>query len=639
MSQDNILANTDRRRPWLSAYMTCRNALEVLLIAAVMMMVVLIGYQVASRYLLNAPSVLTEVLLRYLFIWVGLLGAGLCFIDDRHLNLPIVLDTLSERKAARVRVIIALLTLAFGIGLTWAGYLFISRNLVMRVPILDIPVGYLQSVLLICGFLITLSQIVWLASGLVSSRLVAADLAIAVGTMAVAVGAGWLLTQSAIWQQFVSDAPQLVAVLVLFGTFAVFLILGVPIAVALALSGILTLALQISLTRLAPTIGGRLFSGLDNFGFLALPFFVLAGNIMNQSGIARRLVDFAMLVGRRIPGNLWQTNVISNVFFGCLSGSGIATATAVGGIIAPIAREKNYDPAISTAINAASAPAGMLIPPSGPVIIYSLITGGSASIVALFLAGYLPGLIMAVAVMIAAYFYAKKLGYSAERSRIGTAEAARLFFRAIPSLLLVIAVIAGITGGVFTAVEGSGIAVIYSLVLALCYRSISWNQFVQASRDTVVTTGIIAFLIACSGLMSWSMTFAGIPATIGSMLTAISDNRLVVLLIINVTLLIIGVFMDMTPALLIFTPIFYPIVTELGVDPVHFGMILIYNLCMGVVTPPVGTVLFVACGVSGEPLSRVIRPLLPIFALQILGLLLVTYIPALSLFLPRLFGV
>lgn len=639
MSQHELHTSAEHRSSWLSVYLKGRNALEVLLIAAVMMMVVLIGYQVASRYFLNAPSVLTEVLLRYLFIWVGLLGAGLCFIDERHLNLPILLDNLGERKAARARAIIAFLTLAFGIGLSWAGYLFISRNLVMRVPILDIPVGYLQSVLLICGLLIALSQIVWFAANLGSRRLTWTDMAVAGGFVVFSSAAVWALSQSSLWQGLLAESPQLVAVLVLFGSFAIFLILGVPIAVALALSGILTLALQISLGRMAPTIGGRLFSGLDNFGFLALPFFVLAGNIMNQSGIARRLVDFAMLVGRRIPGNLWQTNIISNVFFGCLSGSGIATATAVGGIIAPIAREKNYDPAISTVINAASAPAGMLIPPSGPVIIYSLITGGSASIVALFLAGYLPGLIMAAAVMIAAYVYAKRLGYSADRTKVGLGEIGRLFFRAIPSLLLVIAIIGGITGGIFTAVEGSGIAVIYSLVLALCYRSITWNQLVQACRDTVVTTGVIAFLIACSGLMSWSMTFAGIPATVGAMLTAISDNRLVVLLIINVMLLIVGIFMDMTPALLIFTPIFYPIVTELGVDPVHFGMILIYNLCMGVVTPPVGTVLFVACGVSGVPLSRVIRPLLPIFGLQIFGLLLVTYIPALSLFLPNLFGV
>ena len=632
-------SDTQPRSSWFSAYLAGRNALEIVLIAAVLMMVVLIGYQVASRYLFNAPSILSETLLRYLFIWVGLLGAGLCFIDHRHLNLPLLLDAMSDRAEARTRAIIAILTLLFGVGLTWAGYLFISRNLVMRVPILDVPVGYLQSVLLICGILIVLSQIATIVTALSEGRLKAVDLAIAAGLLLLIAGFCWAVGQSTIWQELRSSSPQLLAVLVLFGSFGVFLIIGVPIAVALALSGILTLSLQISLPRMAPTIGGRLFSGLDNFGFLALPFFVLAGNIMNQSGIARRLVDFAMLVGRRIPGSLWQTNVISNVFFGCLSGSGIATATAVGGIIAPIAREKNYDAAIGTAINAASAPAGMLIPPSGPVIIYSLITGGSASIVALFLAGYLPGLIMAASVMIGAYFYAKKLGYEADRSKIGWGEAARLGFRAIPSLLLVIAVIGGITGGVFTAVEGSGIAVIYSLALALCYRSITWSQLIQATRDTVVTTGVIAFLIACSGLMSWSMTFAGIPTTIGAMLTAISDNRLVVLLIINITLLIVGVFMDMTPALLIFTPIFYPIVTELGVDPVHFGMILIYNLCMGVVTPPVGTVLFVACGVSREPLTRVIRPLLPIFALQIFGLLLVTYIPALSLFLPDLFGV
>ena len=322
--------DTQPRSAWFSAYLAGRNAIEVVLIAAVLTMVVLIGYQVASRYLFNAPSILSETLLRYLFIWVGLLGAGLCFMDNRHLNLPLMLDVMSDRAEARTRAIIAMLTLLFGVGLTWAGYLFISRNLVMRVPILDIPVGYLQSVLLICGLLIVLSQMATIAASLSAGRLTALDLAIAAGLLLLISGFCWAVGQSATWQEFQSSSPQLLAVLVLFGSFGLFLVLGVPIAVALALSGILTLSLQISLPRMAPTIGGRLFSGLDNFGFLALPFFVLAGNIMNESGIARRLVDFAMLVGRRIPGSLWQTNVISNVFFGCLSGSGIATATAVG---------------------------------------------------------------------------------------------------------------------------------------------------------------------------------------------------------------------------------------------------------------------------------------------------------------------
>ncbi|MER0239536.1 TRAP transporter large permease subunit [Fulvimarina sp. MAC8] len=630
--------DTGPKRPAMTFYDTIRRNFEYVLVAWIMLMVVLIGYQVASRYFLNAPSILTEVLLRFSFIWVGLLGAGLCFMDKRHLNLPILPDILSERNEARLQILICIIALAFGCGLTWAGYEFFSRNLSMHVPIIDIPIGYLQSVLALTGVLIILAQVIEIVRLIIGSPNPLSDIGIVAAILAVLVGGAWVLTGTQVWQDFNADHPQLLAVLVLFGSFAVFLILGVSIAIALAMAGVLTLALQIDPFLLAPTIGSKVFSGLDNFGFLALPFFVLAGNIMNQSGTARRLVDFAMLLGRRIPGSLWQTNVVSNIFFGALSGSGIASATAVGSIITPIAKDKNYDMPTGTAINAASAPAGMLIPPSGPVIIYSLITGGSASIIALFLAGYLPGLIMAGSVMIAAFFYARKFGYKADRSDISMSEFGSLVFRALPSLLLVVAVIGGITGGVFTAVEGSGVAVIYALILAACYRSLTWSQLVRATRDTLVTTGVIAFLIACSGLMSWSMTFAGIPATIGDLLTAVSENKIIILLMINITLLVVGIFMDMTPALLIFTPIFYPIVTAMGVDPVHFGMILIYNLCMGVVTPPVGTVLFVACSVSDEHLTRVVRPLLPIFALQIVGLMLVTYVPAISLFIPSLFG-
>jgi tripartite ATP-independent transporter DctM subunit len=294
--------------------------------------------------------------------------------------------------------------------------------------------------------------------------------------------------------------------------------------------------------------------------------------------------------------------------------------------------------AFTTAVNAASAPTGMLIPPSGALIVYSLITGGSASIIALFMAGYLPGLIMGSAVMFVAWRYARRHGYEPEAPTSSMSEGMRIFLRAGPSLLLVVIVIAGILGGAFTAIEGSGIAVLYSLMLALVYGGLTPRSLFKILVDTALVSGIILFLISCSTMMSWSMTFASIPDTVGHLLTSVSDNKYVILLMINVVLLIVGVFMDMSPAMLIFTPIFYPVVTALGVDPVHFGVILVYNLSLGVVTPPVGTVLFVACSISGEKIGDVLRPFLPIFALQLVGLLIVTFIPAVSLFLPHLFG-
>lgn len=602
-------------------------------------MSVLIIYQVVARYVFSAPSSLTEELLRFSLIWLGILGAGYCFMLNKHLNLPLLIDAVSAPNAVRLHLVNTLLNFLFGALLAWGGYNAIFANALTLTPMLKVPMGALQSVLLITGLLICLSQIVALARVLRGYRGALGDLALAaLGLAAVVAVLAWVRT-TATYADWVDNHLELASVLVLFGTLLVLLVLGSPIAIGLAFAGILTLSLQIEIADLFSTMGEKIFSGLDSFGFLALPFFVLAGAIMNEAGIARRLIDFAKLLGRRIPGNLWQTNVLANMLFGAISGSGIAAATAIGGIVTPIAREEKYDMAFSTAVNASSAPCGMLIPPSGALIVYSLITGGTASVVALFLAGYVPGIIMGVSVMIVAYIYAKRRNYPVDRSPYSARETLAVFLRALPSLMLIVVVIGGIVGGIFTATEGSGVAVLYALVLALVYRGLTPRSLVTVLVDTAVATGIIMFLIACSNLMSWSMTFASIPDTVGQMLMTMSDNKYVILLLINVALLVVGTFMDMAPAQLIFTPIFYPIVTALGVDPVHFGIIMVYNLSMGVVTPPVGTVLFVSCSITGEKITKVTPPLIPIFAVQIAGLFLVTYVPALSMTLPRLFGV
>lgn len=505
-------------------------------------------------------------------------------------------------------------------------------------PMLKIPMGVLQSVVVICGVMIGVTQIIRILSILKQHSGALSLLVGAIGTVIAATLAIAFAWQSETMMSLVDNHLEITSTIVLFVTFAVLLVIGSPIAIGLAFAGVLTLNLQLDFLLVLPTVGETMFNGLDSFGFLALPFFILAGNIMNATGLARRLIDLAMLLGGRIAGSLWHTNVIAIMLFGTLSGSGIAAATAIGSVVNPVAREKGYDMAMTTAVNAASAPAGMLIPPSGALIVYSLITGGSASIIALFMAGYVPGMIMGLSVMGVSYWYAKKHGYDAERSEHTMSDVVRICLRALPSLLLVIIVIAGILGGAFTAVEGSGIAVIYSLFLAVIYRALPLRRLMEILIDTSLMSGTILFLIACSTMMSWSMTFASIPDTVGMLLTAVSDNKYVILLLINIMLLIVGVFMDMSPALLIFTPILFPVVTELGVDPVHFGIILVYNLSMGVVTPPVGTVLFVSCSISGERIGKVIKPLLPIFGLQIVGLLLVTFVPAISMALPRLFG-
>ncbi len=612
--------------------------IEVFLVTLLALMVVAIAWQVFARYALSAPSMYSEEFLRFSLIWLGLLSAGYCFILGRHMNLPLLIEMLPPSPRRVLEFVNAQLSLIFGAVLIWGGSTSVAANAMMKTAMTQIPVGWLQAVLVICGAMIFCAEAIRMMARIQSGEASIVQFINATAIVIAAVFAVVTLWQSDWMLAKVADHLELTSTIVLFATFAIFLIMGSPIAIGLAFAGVLTLGLQLDLPSVMPTVGETMFNGLDSFGFLALPFFILAGNIMNATGLARRLIDFAMLLGGRIPGSLWQTNVLANMLFGTLSGSGIAAATAIGGIITPVAREKGYDMAMTTAVNAASAPSGMLIPPSGALIVYSLITGGSASIIALFMAGYLPGLIMGCSVMIVAWWYARKHGYKTETVKGGLPEALRLFLRAAPSLLLVVIVIAGILGGAFTAIEGSGIAVVYSLILALVYRALTPRKLFHILLETTYITGAILFLISASTMMSWSMTFASIPDTIGMLLTSVSDNKIIILLLINVVLLVVGVFMDMSPAMLIFTPIFYPVVTAMGVDPVHFGVILVYNLALGVVTPPVGTVLFVACSISGERIGRVIGPLLPIFALQILGLLVVTFIPAVALAIPRLFG-
>lgn len=617
---------------------TMRKGIEAMLAVLLALMVAAITWQVGARYLFDSPSLLTEEFLRFSLIWLGFLGAGACFFGTYHMNLPMLGESLSPRGAAVLAHVNALISLLFGVILIWGGWKSIALNGATVSPMLQVQMGILLSVIVACGGLIVFTQADAIRRRLAQDANEAGALGLAIAGLGLVAALVWLAWSSAWMEAAVDSNLELTSTLVLFLVATLLLVLGTPIAIGLAMAGVLTLGLQLDIPRILPTVGETMFNGLDSFGFLALPFFILAGNIMNATGLARRLIDLAMLLGGRFPGSLWHTNVLANMLFGTLSGSGIAAASAIGGIITPVAREKGYDMAMTTAVNAASAPAGMLIPPSGALIVYSLITGGSASIIALFMAGYLPGIIMGVSVMIWAWWYAKKNGYEADTVRPTRSEALRILLRAVPSLLLVIIVIAGILGGAFTAIEGSGVAVIYALVLGVIYRGLSLAGLYRILVDTALMTGSILFLIACSTMMMWAMTFASIPETVASLLSLVADNKIMVLLIINIVLLIVGIPMDMAPAMLIFTPIFYPIVTELGVDPVHFGIIMVYNLAMGIVTPPVGTVLFVACAISGEKIGAVTRPLLPIFALQIAGLLLITYVPAISLAIPRFFG-
>ncbi len=476
-------------------------------------------------------------------------------------------------------------------------------------------------------------------------------------------------------------------------SFIFLLSIGVPIAYSIGISGILTMLVSIDSLPAFTTFAQRMATGLDSFALLAIPFFILAGYIMNSGGIAHRLIDFAKVLVGGLTGGLAYVNVIANMLFGAISGSSAAAASAIGSIMGPEMDKEKYDKNFSAAVNISSATTGLSIPPSNVLIVYSLASGG-ASITALFLAGYIPGILTGIAIMItsmslliyqkrgikgvvatlvkililsilvfiliSAMFYAHgnfstniyrsiwilllgifilfsawKISHNKEKTFRGLKK----FWAAFPSLMMLVIVIGGIVAGFFTATEASAIAVLYALILALLYREITYKDLPEILLQSVRTTSIVMLLVAtCMGL-SWIMAYENIPQNVSAWLLSISDNPFVILLIINMILLFVGVFMDMTPAVLIFTPIFLPIVqTQLGLSPIHFGIIMVLNLSVGLCTPPVGSVLFIGCSVAKVKIQDVIKPLLPMFIAMIAVLMLVTYIPDLSLWLPELFG-
>lgn len=427
-----------------------------------------------------------------------------------------------------------------------------------------------------------------------------------------------------------------VVAIVLFISFFIFLALGLQVSLGIGLSSFIALLFSLPFDMTVIASAQKMITGLDNFALLAIPFFILSGNIMNNGGIAIKLVNFAKLIGGRLPGSLAQVNILGNMLFGAISGSAVAAEAAIGGTIYPLQKEEGYDPKYCAAVNITSCPTGLLIPPSNVLIVFALVSGGT-SIGALFIAGYLPGIVMGLGIMIIAYMFAKKNNYPVEKKQ-PLSEAIKITLDALPSLLLIIIVIGGIIKGVFTATEGSGIAVIYTLVLSLIYKNLNKEVMKKIMDDTIKMTGIIMFLMAASSIMSWALAYSQIPQYITRVLLDISDNKYVILLIINILLLIVGTFMDMTPAVLIFTPIFLPVVTELGMHPVHFGIVMVYNLCIGLCTPPVGNALFLGCAIADLKIEQIIKTILPYFAVMLIGLLLVTYIPAISLVLPKLFG-
>lgn len=429
----------------------------------------------------------------------------------------------------------------------------------------------------------------------------------------------------------------LTTALIMFSVLLITLLLGFPIAISIGLSSILAILPSLAFDNTLVTGAQRIFSGISNFTLIAIPFFILAGNIMNQGGIAKKLVAFAQSLTGKIPGSLMQTNVLANMMFGAISGSATAACAAMGGILLPMEEEQGYDKKLGATVNIASAPTGLLIPPSNSLIVYSLVSGGT-SVAALFMAGYIPGILWGLGCMALTLYLCKTKGMKGTNN-FKLKVVLVTFIDALPSLALIVIVIGGIIKGIFTPTEGSIVAVVYTLILSMIfYRTISIKGLIDIFAESAKMTGIIVFLIGVSTIMSWVMAFTGVPQAISNLILGLTDNKFLILLLMNLLLLFIGTFMDVTPAILIFTPIFLPIVQSFGMSAVQFGIIIVFNLCIGNITPPVGNTLFVGVKVGNLKIEDVMGQLIKYYVVIIIVLMLVTYIPAISMYLPTVGG-
>ena len=384
-------------------------------------------------------------------------------------------------------------------------------------------------------------------------------------------------------------------------------------------------------------VADRMINGVGSFSLLAIPFFVLSGILMGRGGMARRLIDFASALVGRFPGGLAYVNTLTCMLFGSISGSATAAVSSVGGFMIPEMNRMGYNREFSVAVTTTAATTGLVIPPSNIMIVYA-VACGTVSIAAIFIAGVIPGILLGLCIMAVCVVYALRNRYRGGEP-VPLRQVAFAFRRAFLSLFLMVVIIGGILGGVFTATEAAAVAVAYSLVLSmLVYREVKLRDLPEILRQTGITTAVVMFLIGVSSAMSWIMTIANIPQTISAGLAAFSQNPVVLLLVINLLLLVVGTFMDMTPAVLIFTPIFLPVVRELGMSDIQFGIMIIVNLCIGLCTPPVGSCLFIGCGIGRTTIAKVTGPMLPFFAAMILALLLITFIPWLSMWLPGVAG-
>ncbi|MCX7708439.1 MAG: TRAP transporter large permease [Clostridia bacterium] len=423
------------------------------------------------------------------------------------------------------------------------------------------------------------------------------------------------------------------AIWLLFGVFAVLLVLRVPISVSLILSSIVT-AFYLKIPLLI--ISQQMVKGIQSFALLAIPFFIIAGEMMGEGGMSRRLIEFSNIIVGRLRGGLALVNVLASMFFGGISGSAVADASSIGSIMIPMMKKKGYDTDYSVGVTITGACQGVLIPPSHNMIIYSVAAGG-VSVGALFLAGALPGILLGVGLMISSFVIAVNRGYP-KGEKVTLWQAIKHTKDAVLGLFTAVIIMGGVLSGIFTATESAAIAAVYAFIVTFfVYREIPLSRMKGILYKSLKTLAMVMTLIATASAFGYIMAYLRVPALATEALLSISSNKYVVLLLINILLLVLGCIMDMAPLIVICTPILFPVITKLGIDPVHFGVIMILNLAIGLCTPPVGSALFVGCAVGKISIEKMIRAMLPFYATMIAVLLLVTYVPDLVLFLPKLF--
>jgi len=608
-------------------------ALELVLGSALLVMSVTVILQVWFRYVARAPLTWSEELSRYLLVFLTFAAGALAYYRGGHVGVDLLAPRLSPRKRAALQAFLAAVVLLLGLTMAISGIELVERNQAQLSPAMRVSMSLPNAAIPLSGVLLVLFSAEALLRAWRARPHLPLTIAFAVGWLLLASvvfgrGLGWpVFAQLAGW-----TAPFSIPLLMLL-VFAVLLLLGLPVAFVLAVTAIVAMLSSGSRLVLLPS---RMFAGTDSFPLLAVPLFVLAGSLMSTGGITKRLVDFAVKLVGWLRGGLALVNIQASMFFAGISGSAVADASAVGGVLIPAMEEDGYDKDFSAAVTAASSTVGPIIPPSIPLILYGILA--QVSVGALFLAGAVPGILLGVGMMILTYFISRRRNYAAHPWQ-GFRAVGKGFVSAFWALLTPLIILGGILGGIFTATEASAVAVGYAFIAgAFIYRELDWRTIPKTLVEATLVTSLIMFVIAAAQPLAFVFARQRIPELVGNALFTISDNPLVLLLLVNVLLLLVGTFLETTAALIVFIPILVPLVTSVGIDPVMFGVIMVLNLVIGLVTPPVGVVLFVTSGIAKLRLEALIRAIWPYLLVMLGVLLLVILFPVLSLGLPRLFG-